>query len=203
MKFVFAALVLVFIPTGIAKGQLPTASGVPPVAAATPIAPPVATLEKRWEKFSPPGLGVTVLLPGKITFQEQLVDTPAGKKPNRVSIADLGGDVFMVSYLQFPDPVSDPAAIRFMLDRGRDGVTSKATLRGESEITLAGYSGRQWLLSLPNDMRATAKAYWVSNTFFQLLVVTNEHQTPDAAKLTRERMTKFFDSFTLSNSASN
>ncbi len=199
MKRFAYTFVLTFIVTGMAGAQQPAPSGVPPVSAATPIPVP----EKRWEKFSPPGVGFTVLMPGPITTQDQVVD-PAAKSPNRMSYVELDGDVFMVSYMQFPEPVTEAATIKEILDRARDDAVAatKATLKSESEISLDGYSGRQWLLSLPDGIKATNKAFWVSNTFYQLMVATKEEQTPAAAKLMNERTIKFFDSFTLVKPAS-
>ncbi len=201
MKRIFYTLVFLLGTAGfVGVASAQSTSGPPPVSSATPAPTP-----KRWEKFSPPRAGFTLLLPGKITAQEQMVDKPGGKMLNRVYFADLEGDVFMVSYLEFPDPVTDSEAIKLMLDMGRDGVegAGKATLKSESEIKHDGYSGRLWLLSLPNGIKATAKAFWVSNTLYQLLVITNEVQTPAEAKLTSERMSRFFDSFTLTSTASN
>ena len=161
--------------------------------------------EREWERFSPTGAGFSILMPGKVTEQDRPVDAGRGSLTNHIFYSDLGGDVFMVTYLQFPDPVTDPASIKTMLDNGRDrGVqTSKGTLNSETEITLDGYSGREWLITLPKDLKVRAKAYWVSRTLYQVLVITDAVKTPEGEKTTAERMTKFFNSFSLNKTASN
>jgi hypothetical protein len=164
-----------------------------------------AQTEREWEKFSPAGSGFSVLMPGKVTEQDRPVEGGKGPLTNHIFYSDLGGDVFMVTYLQFPDPVTDAAAIKTMLDNGRDrGLEgSKGTLESETEITLDGYSGREWRMNLPKDLKVRAKAYWVSRTLYQVLVITDAVKTPQAEKATADRMTKFFNSFSLNKTAAN
>jgi hypothetical protein len=164
-----------------------------------------AQTEREWEKFSPAGSGFSVLMPGKVTEQERPVDVGRGPLTTHIFYSDLGGDVFMVSYLQFPDPVTDAASIKVMLDNGRDRVVaaSKGTLESETEITLDGYSGREWRTTFPKDLKARARAYWVSRTLYQVVVITDAVKTPQAEKVTADHMTKFFNSFSLNKTAAN
>jgi hypothetical protein len=108
---------------------------------------------------------------------------------------------YVVSYVQFPEEVTDPDTIKDMLDRGRDGgiASSGGTLKSEKEITLSGYSGREWQMEIPGGLVATARAYWVRQRLYQTVFIATPKvsDSPEATKLRQEAGSKFLDSFGL------
>lgn len=194
MRFLSLVAVAIIAVGGVTSVMAQSSAGPAPKAATGSVSSPTS-----WEKFAPAGSGFSVLLPGKVTSQEQLVDRPNGKMPHYISYASLGDDAFLVTYMRFPDSITDAASIKLMLDSGRDqGVAaSGAILKSETQITLDGYAGREWLMALPKGIKAQARAYWVDKTLYQVIVVSSEMQTPAAAQLTTERSLRFFNSFKL------
>jgi len=110
---------------------------------------------------------------------------------------------YVVSYLEFPDDVTDPAQIKLMLDRGREGgiASSGGELVSETEIKLSGYFGREWRMKLSGGLTATARAYWVRRRLFQTVFVKKpkESDSPEVIRMRQQAETKFLDSFVLSN----
>jgi hypothetical protein len=155
--------------------------------------------EKTWKRFASPALGFSVLMPDKPTAQDQTIENATGNIIHHVYSSEFSNDVFMVTVARFPEAISDEETVKRMLDSGRDkGVSgSNGRLKSEKEITLDGHSGREWELILPKGIRVRSRAYWVSDTLFQLIALTEEKQTAEVARASDERMSKFLDSFAL------
>jgi hypothetical protein len=139
-------------------------------------------------------------MPGKATEQTQPVGDNKAVENHLIMLeTELAG--YVVSYVQFPDEVTDPAAIKELLDRGRDGgvQSTNSQLQSEKEITLGGYLGREWLMTLPGDLTTKARAYWVKRRLYQVVFVIKAEptDTPALKKLRDEAETKFLDSFIL------
>ena len=83
--------------------------------------PVVAPAESgSWINGAPANAGFTVLMPGKPSEQVQAVEGHPGLE-NHLLMLETRQAGYVVSYLQFPDEVTDPGAIKVMLDRGREG----------------------------------------------------------------------------------
>ncbi|MEP6569982.1 MAG: hypothetical protein ABJC10_09430 [Acidobacteriota bacterium] len=154
-----------------------------------------------WVKAAPAKSGFSVLLPGNPSDKAQPLEGHPGLENHLLTLeTELGG--YVVSYLQFADEVTDPALIKNMLDRGREGgvASSGGELVSETEIKLNDYSGREWNMKLPGGLTATARAYWVKRTLYQTIFVKGlkASDSPETIKLRQEAQTKFLDSFTLS-----
>lgn len=112
---------------------------------------------------------------------------------------------YAVSSVQFPNEITDPVAIKRMLDRGREGgiESSKGKLQSEKEIKLGPYFGREWIADLPGNLQTTARAYWVKRRLFQTIFVepVNAGELADVTKIRRDAKAKFLDSFTLSDTS--
>ena len=152
-----------------------------------------------WINVAPAKAGFTILMPA----QPRQSANPLKDGLNQHFITletKLAG--YVVSYIEFPDEVTDPAVIKDMLDRGRDGAVAamKAELTSEKEIKIKQFAGREWLMKLPKGLTATARTYWVRQRLYQTVFVT----TPAAAdssemvKLRQEVATRFLNSFSLS-----
>ena len=158
-----------------------------------------------WVNVAPADAGFAVLMPSKPSEKGEAVEGHPGVANHLMTLeTKLAG--YVVSYVQFPDDVTDPVAIKVMLDRGREGgiTASKGELKSEKEIKLNGYFGREWVMELPGGLFATARAYWVKRRLYQTVFVTapNASDPPEVIKLRREVATKFLDSFTLSGEVS-
>lgn len=141
-------------------------------------------------------------MPGKAAEQSQPLEGHPDLANHLLTLeTDIGG--YVVSYLEFPDDVTDPDQIKLMLDRGREGgiASSGGELISETEIKLNGYFGREWNLKLSGGLTATARAYWVKRRLLQTIFVKSPKasDSPEVIKLRQQAETKFLNSFTLSD----
>ena len=159
----------------------------------------------NWVKVAPAKAGFAVLLPAKPSeFSQPVEGRPELENHFLTLDTELGS--YVISYVQFAEEITDPEGIKALLDRGRSGVTAKVggELISETEIKLAGYSGREWNVKLPKGLSATARAYWVKRRLYQTVFVKSpkEDDSAELKKLRRQAETKFLDSFSLTNDAS-
>jgi hypothetical protein len=172
------------------------------IASARAQQPPAAVNPEAgaWIKLEPANAGFTVLMPGKPSESTTSLDRPGVTNHELTLETKLAG--YVVTYVEFPEEVTDPADVKTILDSGRDGgvASSKGELTSEKEIKLKQFAGREWLMKLPNGLVATARAYWVKRRLYQtILVITpNANDSPELIKLRQEAGNKFLDSFTLS-----
>lgn len=163
---------------------------------------PVEKDAAAWKKLAPPAGGCTMLLPGTPTENKNVVDTKVGKLENRTYTLKTSMALYMVAYADFPDPISDPDLIKRMLDSGRDQALSNTNgkLKSEKDIKLDGHAGREWLVEMPDDLVARARAYWVRRRLYQAIVLMEEasNASPAVVKLHEDVAAKFLDSFALS-----
>lgn len=182
-----------------------TAFSFASVTAQQPVPAPVAVpAESAWINGAPANAGFTVLMPGKPSEQTQAVEGHPGVENHLLMLeTTLAG--YVVSYVVFLDDVTDPASIKDLLDRGREGglASSGATLKSEKEIRLKDYPGREWVMELPNGLSATARAYWVKRRLFQTVFITTpkSDDSVEVKRLRHETAIRFLDSFTLSDNA--
>ena len=160
-----------------------------------------ATAAQEWETFAPPNGGFSISMPGKPAMSDQEVPTRVGKLNNRMYLLESGQGVYMVSYADFPDPVTDPVTIKAMLDNARDKAAKSSgnQLKEEKEITLEGYPGRDWLVSIPGGI-LRARAFWVRNQrLYQAVVLMPAGKDAEAEKAREATMMKFLNSFGLTS----
>lgn len=141
-------------------------------------------------------------MPGKAAEQSQPLEGHPGLENHLLTLeTEIGG--YVVSFLEFPEDVTDPDRIKLMLDRGRDGgvASSGGELVSETEIKLNGYFGREWSMKLSGGLTATARAYWVKRRLFQTVFVKSPkvNDSPEVIRLRQQAETKFLDSFALSD----
>jgi hypothetical protein len=165
--------------------------------------PPPETVPESatWIKWAPANAGFTVLLPGKPSETVGMVEGRPGVENHLITLeTKLAG--YVVSYVQFPDDVTDPDAIKLMLDSGREGgiASSGGKIKSENEIKLNDFLGREWIVEIPVGLLATARAYWVKRRLYQTIFVTTPTASdpPELIKRRQEAADKFLDSFTLS-----
>lgn len=181
-------------------GQQQQAAGrvLTTVSTASPVA---GQIDKFEEKYSPPGGGFSVLMPGKPLVESQEVETPLGKLINHVHSAEASEMNFAVMYSDFPEPVTDINVINRMLDNARvQGLSAvHGELTSEKAISLDGNPGREWFVRLPSGALLRARAYWVTQRFYQIMVQSVATKNPEINKSREVLIKKFFDSFTLTS----
>ncbi len=159
-----------------------------------------------WVNVAPDKAGFTILMPSKPDESSTPIEGRPDTQNHTLTLeTELAG--YVVSYVQFPDEVTDPATIKTLLDGGRDGgiAATKGELTSEKEIKLGEYFGREWLMKLPGGISTKARAYWVKQRLYQTVFVMQpkESDTPDRVKSRQEAGSKFLDSFKLSPEAGN
>lgn len=170
-------------------------------------APPpraVEETESAWKKLAPAGAGFTVLIPGTAAAQTSAVPTAAGELQNHIFTLETPLAAYIVSYVEFPKPVTDPDQIKFLLDRGRDGGLKggESTLRSEKEIKIDGYSGRELVMAMQGKLVGHARLYWVGRRLYQTVIVMNDtpaNASSAALKLRGDVVSKFLNSFALAD----
>ena len=155
-----------------------------------------------WVKVAPANSGFSVLIPGKPAEQAQPVEGRPGLENHLLTLeTELGG--YVVTYLDFPDEVTDPDQIKSMLDRGRQGGVSSSggELTSERDIKLNGYLGREWSVKVPGGLTVTDRAYWVKRRLYQTIFVKKPkaNDSSEDIKLRQQAETKFLDSFALND----
>jgi hypothetical protein len=150
--------------------------------------------------IAPANAGFSLLMPAKPSEKVTPVEGQPGVE-NHILTLDTKLAAYVVLYTEFTDDVTDPAVIKEMLDRGREGglAATGGKLTSEKEIKLNEYFGREWGLALPGGFSATARAYWVKRRLYQTIfvMVPNASDLPEVTKLRQQAATKFLDSFTL------
>ena len=189
--------VLICVVVGIpAVGQEPKPTNLP-----TPSVRAAQILDvSLFEKFSPPGAGFSVLLPGKPKEEVQDLDTEIGKLTNHMYLVDASGVFYAVMYAEFPAPITDPEIARGMFDNARTMAiaATRAEVKSETEITLNGYPGRELLVSMPGGLGLLrGRMYMVKQFFYQAITLTVPEKNAEILKLREAEVKKFFDSFTL------
>ncbi len=159
-----------------------------------------------WVTVAPVNAGFSILMPAKPSEDVQSLEGHPGMENHLITFeTKLAG--YVVSHLQFSGEVTDPALIKVMLDRGREGgiASTGGKLKSEKEIKLNNYFGREWLMELPGGLSATARAYWVKRRLYQtvFVITPNANDSPEVIKLRDEARTRFLDSFSLSGDVNN
>ena len=167
---------------------------------------PNVVVTAPWVTVAPDKAGFSLLLPGKPTEQVVPVASSPGVE-SHTFVFETPVAAYIFSYVQFSQEITDPDAIKGMLDAGREGglASSGGKLKGETEIRLNEYYGREWRLELRGGLAATTHAYWVKRRLYQLLfiVAPTAGDTPETIKLREESANKFFDSFRLVSEVGN
>lgn len=152
-----------------------------------------------WEKVAPEGGGFAALFPGKPTGNDQAIESKMGTLRHHIYSLETADSYFMVSYVDYPGPVTDPALIKTMLDAGREGglAATHGELKSEKEIRIGENLGREWVVSIPGGGIAHARAYWVSRRLYQAVIMMPETKDVEAEKSREATMSKFLNSFVL------
>ena len=158
-----------------------------------PVTPTVTTRD-TWIKYNSPEGRYSVSLPQQPKLSSQESTNSAGLKFTQyMATAEESGRLFMIGYFDYP--------AAFDIDKARDGVVQKlkATLLSESDLTIAGYPGREIKMSAKetdgSEFLIRARIYAVKNrAYFVQFIIGSTDTAPTAVAAA----TKYFDSFSVS-----
>jgi len=137
------------------------------------IALTVASAQTKPEVFSPKGGKFTLKFPGKPKEVTQAAKTAVGDlNVYTATFATTEGNVYLVSYTDFPAGTVKPDGISAMYDGVREGLKKDGKLISEKELTLGGdkLPGREILIEKGKQQlrfRVVAR----DNRLFQVAVV--------------------------------
>ncbi|HEV7892854.1 MAG TPA: hypothetical protein VGP08_19730 [Pyrinomonadaceae bacterium] len=183
------------------------AQGGPP-----PPAPAVEYDANAWKEFSSEEGKFSVRMPAEPKLNRMDVETPLGKLPAYVYVAQTGTGGYMVGYSDFPNYSETPEFAAAVFKGARDKVMSADAARrllSETEIKLEGYAGREWLIA-DARMLYRARTFLVKGRLYQLLFLApnllafnSGHPSENASDRTglyEEISKRFFGSFGLLHS---
>ena len=111
---------------------------------------------------------------------------------------------FSARYLDFPETVKDPAALKVFLDKMRDGELEFLEQRGkrykllsETDITYDRYFGRMLVLELPNNVKYRSKTILVNNRLYVITALVPKDDPQLSGDVYERLAMKFIDSFGL------
>ena len=160
----------------------------------------------NWINIAPERSGFRLLMPGRATENVVPVASSPGVE-NHTFTFETPEAGYIISYVQFGEDITDPDAIKGMLDAGREGGVASigGKLKSEKEIRFGEHYGREWLLELPGGFSAIDRAYWVKRRFYQLIFIVTPKgsDTPETIRVRQDLANRFFDSFRVVSEAGN
>ena len=161
--------------------------------------PRPAAPEELWKEFSSTAGHFKVALPGNPTETSKTIESGLGKIERHTFTLEAGFGVFLVSYSDLPEILTEPDEVKKFLDHAHEAEV--ASYRGKllsiAEIALDGYPGREFIAKTP-DSKFRMKYYLVGQRFYQIAVSTPNDRAKNAAETARSMeliASKFFDSF--------
>lgn len=150
----------------------------------------------RWQTLSEAGF--TIQMPGKPDKQTQSVDSPYGPVTIHMYNVTLKDEVFMVGYNEFKASAAADIDVEQLLNNAfkEESEGAKEKITGERAITLNGKPGKE--ITGEVDMLKervggffTARVYWDSPRYYQVLYIQNKGGSAS------ENKEKFLNSFQL------
>src|SRR5262245_45821123 len=125
--------------------------------------------EVKWEKYTPKGANAEVSFPGKATAK-------ADKGSGNLVLSKGKDAVYLMSYNDFPKAIdiTDKAAVKKILDNGRDGGLKSlmGKLLSEKDITLdKKYPGRAFDMESKTFGIYRTRIYLSKNRLYQVVVL--------------------------------
>jgi TonB family protein len=175
-----------------------------------PPPPPTSAVEynpNAWKEFVSKEGGFSVRMPAEPRLLQQETNTPLGKLPTFLYVAQTGARGHMVAYTDFPQYSESPDFVSAVLNGARDKVVASDSgrkLLSEKEVTIGAYSGREWLVA-DDQLLYRAETFLAKGRLYQLLLVaplnfafSNGRASADAADRTdfyEDISKRFFGSF--------
>lgn len=146
------------------------AAPAPPEAAPAPPPPPARTETED---------GFAIRIPGSPQVARNKVVIPAGDVNTAALTSSLDGNIYSISFADYPEKVVRARPASAFLDEARDGLQNqlKGTLVTETAITLDGHPGKDFTVTSANgDVKA--RSYLVGVRLYTLLVLFNPTVAP-------------------------
>ena len=162
-----AGYALLLLALACAASHARAQGGPPP----PPPPPAVEYNPNAWKEFSSEEGKFSVRMPAEPKLNRQDVDTPLGKLPVYLYVAQTGSGGYMVGYSDFPNYSETPEFLAAVYKGARDKVLSADAARrllSETEIKIEGYAGREWLIA-DASMLYRAQTFLVKGRLYQLL----------------------------------
>lgn len=140
-----------------------------------PPPPPVPAAEyipSKWSTFSP-YFGFDITMPGEPTASTQRVETPFGQLTQYDYLLTTETGSYLLSYFDFPNPLSGSNEIKAALDAVRDNLFARKKnikLLKEQEIKVRENAGREWLIE-SGDMFIRHKSFIAGKRFYQIALI--------------------------------
>jgi len=149
-----------------------------------------------WKQYTSVEGGFSIQLPGEPQGQKIILDTQVGRTYLNMYTLNRKDDnfIYSVGYVDYPDELFSLKSAEQILDDGRDGAARnvQGVLTKESNISIKGYSGREFTIEVGNgEAIVKAKLFLVGQRVYQLMVTTDKKWS-DSYNIKR-----FLDSFQL------
>lgn len=184
-------------------------TGRPPAEPPPPPAPSVEYNPNAWKEFVSREGRFSVRMPAEPQLHQREADSPLGKLPTHLHVAQADTRSYLVLYIDSPRQTESPDFAATVLGGARDRMLAAGAgrkLLGEREVAVEGHPGREWMVT-DDQMLYRAKAFLVKGRFYQLLLVAplnaafkNGRAGADAADRTdfyEDISKRFFGSFKL------
>ena len=141
-----------------------------------------AFAQTEWKKFTPTGESVSVLFPGEPKSSVETKDSQNGPYTTHLFSAADQGTFYIFGYTDY-DP-SFNFGIQAEINANRDNLVKgiKATLTGETPITVAGNKGIEFTAETENGMFFTSRVFIIGRRPYQLAVATRKGADQTNAK---------------------
>jgi hypothetical protein len=133
---------------------------------------PVQVAQLKWEQFSSPEGGFTVLMPIKPTQKSKTTEgeTLSLEDHRFVASVEEGKVTYTVSYADFPDELSQlPSQV--ILDSISSRFTNDKKLKSlnQQDIKLGQYSGKEFKFESPEETLVQQRVYLVKKRLYQIV----------------------------------
>ena len=147
-----------------------------------------AFAQTEWKKFTPTGESVSVIFPGEPKPSVETKDSQHGPYTTHLFSAVDQGTFYIFGYTDY-DP-SFNFGIQAEINANRDNLLKgiKATLIGETAVTVAGSKGIEFTAETENGMFFTSRVFIIGRRPYQLATATKKGADQTNAK-------KFLTSF--------
>jgi hypothetical protein len=131
----------------------------------------VQVAQPKWEQFSSPEGGFTVLMPVKPSQKKQTTGSAVSLDANLFTASlEEGKVIYSVSYTNFPSELAQlPPDV--LLDSLSSSFTKNKKLKvlNQQDISLGSYPGREFKFETPGERIVSYRAYLVEQRLYQII----------------------------------
>ncbi len=166
-----------------------------------PPPPRVAVIDARLKEFVSEDGGFKIKLPGTPRKSVSAVDTAVGQITLNQYSAIGNAASYLVSYTDYPAPVTDQLELKIRYDNGRDNIIKSAAgsaLVDEKDVYFGDHFGRELVVEKV-DVTSTYRIFLIQQRLFQMVVITPRlSKAPESIQNSyKETIENFFNSFVI------